>query len=136
MVLTNSAEGLCKGRGESYIKAKALLFPHWFTSGISVNAALSYRENCASGLGVSVLRLQRLYYVKDWGHLVCIKSQTRKGLSQPKLLSFGMLSSKNLGYLKFDLKPLNTIYLKCLFIADSFFLLTSCLKCVLSLIMF
>lgn len=125
VVVIKSAEGLSKGREESYIKAKALLFPHWFTSGISVNAALSYRENCASGLGVSVLRLQRLYHIKDWGHFdsypipcpghfkFCIKSQTRKGLSQPKLLSFGMLSSKRLGYLKFDLKFFNTIYIKC-----------------------
>lgn len=92
-VVTDSAEGLCKASEKSYTKAKALLFPPCFTPGISVNAALSYREKCAGGLGVSVLRLQWLYFVKDFyspcagWFKVCIKSQTWKGLWQTMLLS-------------------------------------------------
>lgn len=99
-MVRDSAEGLCKTREKSYTKAKALLFPHCFTPGISVNAALSYREKCAGGWGVSVLRLQWLYFVKDFysscagGFKVCIKSQTWKGLLQTMLLSFHMLSQR------------------------------------------
>lgn len=57
-MVTHTAEGPVEGHGESYIKPKALmLFSHYFTSGISVDAALRYRENRARGCVVSVHRL-------------------------------------------------------------------------------